>query len=54
MFDNHVGVPLEVVMFSHAHYDHYDGIYRLADRDKFEVWTLDLVSIPIAEPLKTG
>jgi glyoxylase-like metal-dependent hydrolase (beta-lactamase superfamily II) len=44
--------PVEVVMFSHAHYDHYDGVYHLADRDKFEVWTLDLVSTPIAEPFK--
>jgi glyoxylase-like metal-dependent hydrolase (beta-lactamase superfamily II) len=41
---------LEVVMFSHAHYDHYDGIYSLPDRDKFEVWTLDKVAIPIADP----
>jgi glyoxylase-like metal-dependent hydrolase (beta-lactamase superfamily II) len=44
--------PVEVVMFSHAHYDHYDGVYHLPDRDKFEVWTLDLVAPPIAEPFK--
>jgi glyoxylase-like metal-dependent hydrolase (beta-lactamase superfamily II) len=44
--------PLEVVMFSHAHYDHYDGIYYLPGRDKFEVWTLDRVAGPIAEPLR--
>ncbi|MCI0640128.1 MAG: MBL fold metallo-hydrolase [Gemmataceae bacterium] len=42
--------PLEVVMFSHAHYDHYDGIYHLPDRDKLEVWALDLVTIPVAQP----
>lgn len=42
--------PLEVVMFSHAHYDHYDGIYYLPGRDKLEVWTLDQVAAPIAEP----
>src|SRR5262249_25670366 len=29
---------LEVVMFSHAHFDHYDGVYHLPGRDKFEVW----------------
>jgi glyoxylase-like metal-dependent hydrolase (beta-lactamase superfamily II) len=41
---------LEVVMFSHAHFDHYDGIYSLANRDKFQVWTLDQVAKPIADP----
>jgi glyoxylase-like metal-dependent hydrolase (beta-lactamase superfamily II) len=41
---------LEVVMFSHAHYDHYDGVYDLPDRDKFQVWSLDRVAAPIAEP----
>jgi glyoxylase-like metal-dependent hydrolase (beta-lactamase superfamily II) len=43
---------LEVVMFSHAHFDHYDGIYHLPDRDKFEVWTLDQVAGPIADPAR--
>jgi glyoxylase-like metal-dependent hydrolase (beta-lactamase superfamily II) len=42
--------PIEVVMFSHAHFDHYDGIYDLPGRDKFQVWTLDLVAGPIADP----
>jgi glyoxylase-like metal-dependent hydrolase (beta-lactamase superfamily II) len=42
--------PLEVVMFSHAHYDHYDGIYHLPGRERFQVWTLDQVAIPLAEP----
>jgi glyoxylase-like metal-dependent hydrolase (beta-lactamase superfamily II) len=44
--------PLEVVMFSHAHFDHYDGIYYLPGRDKFEVWTLDRVAPPLVEPLR--
>jgi glyoxylase-like metal-dependent hydrolase (beta-lactamase superfamily II) len=44
--------PLEVVMFSHAHWDHYDGIHHLPDRDRFAVWTLDRVAPPIAEPYR--
>jgi glyoxylase-like metal-dependent hydrolase (beta-lactamase superfamily II) len=42
--------PLEVVLFSHAHYDHYDGVYDLPGRDRFQVWALDQVAGPIAEP----
>lgn len=49
--DQGVG-PLEVVMFSHAHYDHYDGVYELPGRDTFAVWALDLVAGPVAEPLR--
>lgn len=44
--------PLEVVMFSHAHYDHYDGVYPLPNRDSFQVWALDQVARPLAEPFK--
>jgi glyoxylase-like metal-dependent hydrolase (beta-lactamase superfamily II) len=47
--DRNLG-PLEVVMFSHAHYDHYDGVYDLPDRDRFEVWMLDRAATPVAEP----
>jgi glyoxylase-like metal-dependent hydrolase (beta-lactamase superfamily II) len=47
--DRNLG-PLEVVMFSHAHYDHYDGVYDLPDRDRFEVWMLDKAATPVAEP----
>jgi glyoxylase-like metal-dependent hydrolase (beta-lactamase superfamily II) len=42
--------PLEVVMFSHAHFDHYDGVYYLPGRSKFEIWTLDRVALPLADP----
>lgn len=41
---------LERVLFSHAHYDHYDGIHNLPDREKFKVWTLDRVAEPIVDP----
>jgi glyoxylase-like metal-dependent hydrolase (beta-lactamase superfamily II) len=41
---------LEVVWFSHAHYDHYDGVHNLPDRDAFKVWGLDRVAAPLAEP----
>jgi glyoxylase-like metal-dependent hydrolase (beta-lactamase superfamily II) len=44
--------PVEVVAFSHAHYDHFDGIHALKDRDRCEVWALDLVSGPLADPLR--
>ena len=49
--DEKIG-PLEVVMFSHAHFDHYDGIYYLPDREKFQVWALDTVAAPIAKPFQ--
>jgi glyoxylase-like metal-dependent hydrolase (beta-lactamase superfamily II) len=41
---------LEVVMFSHAHFDHYDGIYDLPDREKFSTWMLDKAATPVADP----
>jgi glyoxylase-like metal-dependent hydrolase (beta-lactamase superfamily II) len=43
---------MEVVLFSHAHYDHYDGIYSIFEREKPRVWTLDQVAIPLADPFK--
>jgi glyoxylase-like metal-dependent hydrolase (beta-lactamase superfamily II) len=43
---------LEVVMFSHAHWDHYDGIYDLPQRERFEVWMLDRAAGPVAEPFQ--
>jgi glyoxylase-like metal-dependent hydrolase (beta-lactamase superfamily II) len=43
---------LEVVLCSHAHFDHYDGVYSIFEREKPEVWTLDRVAEPIADPFK--
>jgi glyoxylase-like metal-dependent hydrolase (beta-lactamase superfamily II) len=43
--------PVEVALCSHAHFDHYDGIYSLLDReDGCKVWTLDRVAAPITDP----
>lgn len=44
--------PVEVVLCSHAHFDHYDGAYVLLTRDKPKVWTLDRVAPPIEEPAR--
>jgi glyoxylase-like metal-dependent hydrolase (beta-lactamase superfamily II) len=41
---------LEVVLCSHAHFDHYDGVYTILERDKPAVWTLDRVARPVADP----
>jgi glyoxylase-like metal-dependent hydrolase (beta-lactamase superfamily II) len=41
---------MEVVLVSHAHWDHYDGIYHLPERDRFEVWSLDRVAVPVVDP----
>lgn len=49
--DRNLG-KLEVVLFSHAHNDHYDGVYHLPNRESFQVWTLDRVAAPIADPYR--
>jgi glyoxylase-like metal-dependent hydrolase (beta-lactamase superfamily II) len=41
---------LEVVLCSHAHFDHYDGVYSLPERSSYEIWALDQVTIPISDP----
>lgn len=41
---------VELVAFSHAHYDHFDGLYVLPDRKRCDVWSLDLVAAPLKEP----
>jgi glyoxylase-like metal-dependent hydrolase (beta-lactamase superfamily II) len=41
---------VEVVLCSHAHFDHYDGAYTLLERDRPDVWTLDAVAVPVADP----
>jgi glyoxylase-like metal-dependent hydrolase (beta-lactamase superfamily II) len=43
---------IEVVLCSHAHFDHYDGAYSLLEREKPQVWTLDQVALAIAEPFR--
>lgn len=43
---------VELVMFSHAHYDHFDGLYPLPEHGKCKVWALNTVAEPIAEPFR--
>jgi glyoxylase-like metal-dependent hydrolase (beta-lactamase superfamily II) len=42
--------PLEVVLCSHAHFDHYDGVYTILEREKPQFWALDRVAVPLADP----
>jgi glyoxylase-like metal-dependent hydrolase (beta-lactamase superfamily II) len=44
--------PVEVVMISHAHNDHYTGVFALPGRESFQVWTLDQVADVIGNPGK--
>jgi glyoxylase-like metal-dependent hydrolase (beta-lactamase superfamily II) len=42
--------PLEVVVCSHAHFDHYDGIYTILERERPQFWALDRVAVPLESP----
>ena len=42
--------PVEVVTISHAHNDHYTGVFALPDRASFQVWALDRIADVVSEP----
>ncbi len=44
--------PLEVILCSHAHYDHFDGIYSIMDRTGQNQKPKIITSTQIAEPLE--
>ncbi|HND53313.1 MAG TPA: MBL fold metallo-hydrolase, partial [Pirellulaceae bacterium] len=44
--------PLEVAVISHAHNDHYTGIFNMPRRDAFQVWTLNRVADAVDHPEK--
>jgi len=44
--------PVELVVFSHAHYDHFDGVYTLPEKGKYKVWALDRVAEPLIDPFR--
>ncbi len=48
---HHLG-PLEVILCSHAHYDHFDGIYSILDRSGKNPKPKIVTSTQIAEPLE--
>jgi glyoxylase-like metal-dependent hydrolase (beta-lactamase superfamily II) len=47
---DHGAGPVEIVTISHAHNDHYTGVFALAPVARFEVWALDQVAAPIERP----
>jgi glyoxylase-like metal-dependent hydrolase (beta-lactamase superfamily II) len=42
--------PVELAMISHAHNDHYTGIFALPDRQSFQVWTLNRIAQVVDAP----
>ncbi len=44
--------PVELVVFSHAHYDHFDGVYTLPEKRKYKIWALDTVADPLESPFR--
>lgn len=42
--------PVEVVTISHAHNDHYTGIFAMPKRDQFQVWELGRIAAVIENP----
>lgn len=44
--------PVEVAMISHAHNDHYTGLFALPHRESYQVWTLDRVAEVVDDPHK--
>jgi glyoxylase-like metal-dependent hydrolase (beta-lactamase superfamily II) len=42
--------PVEIAVITHAHNDHYTGIFALPDRDHFDIWALDLVADVVGTP----
>jgi glyoxylase-like metal-dependent hydrolase (beta-lactamase superfamily II) len=44
--------PVERVIFSHAHYDHFDGVYTLPRAPDAKIWALETVAEPLREPFR--
>ena len=42
--------PAEVALISHAHNDHYTGVFALTDEPRPQVWTLDRIADVVAAP----
>ncbi len=44
--------PVELVVFSHAHYDHFDGVYTLPEKGKYKIWAHEIVADPLESPFR--
>ncbi len=49
---DHQAGPVEVTCISHAHNDHYTGIFALPKRSSFQVWTLDRIAAVVDDPFR--